>query len=422
MEPALDAKPLALNPTVAQYEKAATDLFAASRSGDHDATQRLDEGVRTGRIATSNSHRVEYSLSDAQRTIAREHGFESWTAFSNHVRGLERGPIRQFESAVDAVVTGDVPALESLLHASPGLVRARSGRVHRATLLHYVSANGVENFRQQTPPNAVTIAKVLFDAGAEADALAHAYGGHCTTMGLLVSSVHPARAGVQVALVETLLDHGAAINGPEDDGSPLATSLAFHYPDAAAALAKRHARIDHVAVAAALGREDLVRRLITDGGHPKPLTSSAVAQWARPPKDQAAHRELALVWGAEYGRTEIVNLLLQNGVDVTAKDHRAFSALHSAAFYGHVETVEALLKWNAPLETKNSYGGTVLSSTIWASVHGTLAVDYVPVVERLIAAGALIDAVTVPTGDRSIDAVLARRRANWPVDRPRPDR
>ena len=31
--------------------------------------------------------------------------------------------------------------------------------VHRATLLHYVGANGVEAYRQKTPPNATEIAR-----------------------------------------------------------------------------------------------------------------------------------------------------------------------------------------------------------------------------------------------------------------------
>jgi hypothetical protein len=102
------------------------------------------------------------------------------------------------------------------------LIRAQSARRHRATLLHYVAANGVEDFRQLTPPNAVAIAKALLEAGAEVDALANTYGGGNaqTTMNLLVSSTHPAEAGLQPALVDTLLDYGAAIDGLDNDGSP----------------------------------------------------------------------------------------------------------------------------------------------------------------------------------------------------------
>src|SRR5207244_12396288 len=82
--------------------------------------------------------------------------------------------------------------------------------VHRATLLHYVAANGVECYRQKTPQNAVEVATMLLQAGAEVDSVADLYGGQCTTMAMLVSSCHPAQAGVQVALTEGLLGFGAA--------------------------------------------------------------------------------------------------------------------------------------------------------------------------------------------------------------------
>lgn len=75
--------------------------------------------------------------------------------------------------------------------------------MHRATLLHYVAANGVEGHRQRTPANAPDVARVLLESGAEPDAVADMYGGQCTTMVLLVSSSHPAEAGVQV---DTLYD------------------------------------------------------------------------------------------------------------------------------------------------------------------------------------------------------------------------
>ena len=101
----------------------------------------------------------------------------------------ENSQVAKFESAVEAVISGDVAALRSLLGEDPELVRARSTRVthfdppvHRATLLHYVAANGVEGYRQKTPKNAVEITKALLEAGAEVDSLANLYGGKCTTM------------------------------------------------------------------------------------------------------------------------------------------------------------------------------------------------------------------------------------------------
>ena len=53
-------------------------------------------------------------------------------------------------------------------------------REHAATLLHYTSANGVEGYRQKTPPNAVEITRALLQAGAQPDALADMYGADIT--------------------------------------------------------------------------------------------------------------------------------------------------------------------------------------------------------------------------------------------------
>jgi len=61
-------------------------------------------------------------------------------------------------------VSGDTDKLRRLLYAHPQLARARSTREHRATLLHYVSANGVEGYRQLSPKNSGEIAEMLIAA------------------------------------------------------------------------------------------------------------------------------------------------------------------------------------------------------------------------------------------------------------------
>src|SRR5207302_6921648 len=127
-------------------------------------------------------------LSDSQAVIAHEYSFENWAdlvAFTKAVR-QDRSVI-QFESAVEAVISGDLATLTAMLREHPELVRARSTRRHHATLLHYIAANGVEGTRQKTPPNALEVMKILLEAGAEPDALADMYDHQCTTMSMLVS-------------------------------------------------------------------------------------------------------------------------------------------------------------------------------------------------------------------------------------------
>ena len=152
-------------------------------------------------------------LADAQFFLAREHGFLSWPKFAEQVRALENAlpPAADFEAAADAIVAGDERELSALLRKDPSLVKARSLREHHSTLLHYCSANGVEDYRQRTPQNIVAIARILLDAGAEVNAESEAYGGGSTALGLTATSVHPERAGVQISA------DGAATGSGSDD-------------------------------------------------------------------------------------------------------------------------------------------------------------------------------------------------------------
>jgi len=160
------------------------------------------------------------TLADARLLVANTYGFESWEQMASHIDAVntEHSLVSQFESAVDAVVAGDLATLASMLRENPELIRARSTRMHHSTLLHYVSANGVEDFRQKTPRNAVDVTKMLLASGADVDAENNP--GRGTTLGLVATSCHPAQAGVQIALLETLLDAGAAVDGAPGGWNP----------------------------------------------------------------------------------------------------------------------------------------------------------------------------------------------------------
>jgi ankyrin repeat protein len=311
-------------------------------------------------------------------------------------------------------VGGDLDVLRRLIAENPDLIRAHSERVHRATLLHYVAANGVEDFRQLTPPNAVAIARFLLESGAEADALAATYGNdrYQTTMNLLVSSTHPADAGVQAELVETLVDFGAAVDGLDDDSSPLMTALAFGYRDAADALVRRGARADTVIAAAAMGRVDVVGRVMVNGATLAPGTRLVGPAWFHLPSNPVAHIELAFAWACKFGRAEVAHLMLDRGVRPTAKDNSDMTALHWAAASGLTTVVDRLLAMGAPLEVENQWGGTVLNSTLHFALYIPVpGVDYAPIVERLVKAGADVSVVDpAATGNAAIDEVLRRHR------------
>jgi hypothetical protein len=107
-------------------------------------------GSRRGGIALDQRVHRAALLADTQCFIGRQHGFASWPRFSKHITKLRRSnsKISLFENAVEAIISGDIETLKNILEAEPDIIRARSTREQRSTLLHYVSANGVEDFRR----------------------------------------------------------------------------------------------------------------------------------------------------------------------------------------------------------------------------------------------------------------------------------
>jgi hypothetical protein len=146
-----------------------------------------------------------FTLDDARQTIAREYGFADW---SDVERRGANPPDQGFELAEDTLLSADVEKLRGLLSSDPSLVHRRSTFGHRSTLLHYVGSNGVETHRQRVPLNLAEITRLLIEAGADVNATANMYGGS-TALGLLVTSDHPAKAGVTADVLNVLEGAGA---------------------------------------------------------------------------------------------------------------------------------------------------------------------------------------------------------------------
>jgi ankyrin repeat protein len=342
----------------ARYEEQAEALLAAHQAGDpfalatfHRCHPRFLDPVVTWKpraVAPGEIAAAALELGDSRLAVARGYSFRDWAALVQLVEEVGRpgSPVRAFELAVEAVITGDLVALERALAADPGLVRARSTRVtchapavHRATLLHYLAANGTEGYRQRSPANAVAVARLLLGAGAEVDALAGLYGGECPTLTLLVSSSPPREAGVQVMLTETLLDFGAAIDGAGESPwrSPLRTALVFGFVDVAEVLVRRGAHVNTVVLAAGLGHSAEVARLL----------SSASPE----------ERHGALALAAQLGQAEVVGHLLEAGEDPDRFNPAGFHAhgtpLHQAARAGHLAVVRLLVERGARLDLRD---------------------------------------------------------------------
>lgn len=384
----MDAKPLPSRPNLEQYKKQAKTLVKACK-GDPDAIaatrsnwpelKDLDDAEVTKLIrqyhvrVSKRAEDAELTLADAQLILARAHAFESWPKFSHHLEALARAnsPASIFEEAADAVVNGDTKTLKALLEQDPKLARARSERTHGATLLHYVSANGVEDYRQKTPPNAVEIAQILIEAGADVNAYSDSYGGKDTPLALTATSVHPANAGVMIPLLDTLLAAGATI-GDKDVNACLANGR----PQSARHLADRGAPLD-LEGGCGLGRLDLVKSLFQSVDDPQV--------------------KAGFMWACEYGHTEVVAFLAEQGFDIGTL-YGGMTGFHWAVIGGQLPIVELLVGLKAPLEIKNGYGGTVLDNALWAVVNsspvcrwGAGEVAWAAILRALVAAGAKTD-------------------------------
>jgi ankyrin repeat protein len=407
-----DAIPLPPHPHLDQYKKLARDLQHACTSPDAGAfrewatrwletlarlqgwdaaspdrrleiereTERMTQRWQTFRSALER--RARCLLVDAQFFVAREHGFASWPKFAAHVQTLTRSgtAVSNFEAAVEAIVAGDAATLRRLLRAHPELAHARSTREHQSTLLHYVSANGVEDFRQKTPSNIVEITRILLDAGVDVNATSNAYGGGSTALGLAATSLHPQRAGVQIALLEALLENGAKIEqgAAMDDGAAITGCLANGQPEAAAYLVSRGA-VMNLEGAAGLGRLDVVRTFFDESG-------------ALVPDVAREQFERAFLYACGYGRLDVARFLLERGIDPNGS-RGGETGLHWASLGPHPEIARLLLERRAALDVRDDvHKGTPLDWALfaWTRAEGQWRERGYELVALLLQAGAKV--------------------------------
>ena len=147
--------------------------------------------------------------------------------------------------------------------------------------------------------------------------------------------------------------------------------------EAAEFLAHRGALLDLEGVAG-VGRLDLVRSFFDEDGSLKANATKA-------------QMESGFLWACEYGRNDVVDFLLQRGADVRAQSNTGLTGLHWAVVGGKLATIKLLLERGAPLDARNVYGATAFSQALWSAFNGDAGIDYVPVIEMLVDAGAKVE-------------------------------
>lgn len=334
----MPVKPLPGSPSLAHLKYQAKDLLKEHAVRDARAAQRMREfHPNFSKQSDAEIFAAQLSLSDAQLTIAREHGFPSWTRLKHYIEKPtladrldlahhERIEDPTFRRAVETLDAGDVARLRSYLVRHPELshqhVVFEGGNYFRKpTLLEFVAENPIR--RGKLPQNIVDVAKTIIDAGVDQTALDQ-------TLMLVATGMVPRQCGVQIALIDLLCAHGA-------DPSTALHAAALHGEfQALNALLARGAKVD-LPVAAARGRTEEARELL--------------------PRANASERHLALSLAADHGHAEIVRLLLDAGEDPNRYNqpggHSHSTPLHQAAGAGHEAVVRLLVERGARLDMKD---------------------------------------------------------------------
>ena len=162
--------------------------------------------------------------------------------------------------------------------------------------------------------------------------------------------------------------------------------------------------------------EETVQGLLAgDFSHLAPLFEGAggspcpIIQWHEAGRfaDEPQALDEAFTCACFNGCVEVAEYLLARGVLLSGGAGTGLNAFHWAANRGQLEIVKLLIRHHAPLESRNSHGGTVLGGTIWAAMHETKA-THPEIVEALLEAGAKVGEAEFPSGDSQIDAIFRR--------------
>ena len=257
-----------------------------------------------------------------------------------------------FREAVAAIDAGDIQTLEHLITANPALVRERlaspgswlrdqvgkalDGFFQRPYLLWFVAEDPVRN--GTLPKNIAAVARAIIDAARrESDANLQEQLDYALS---LVSWSWIARErGVQLGLIDALVDAGAALDGNQNNALVNGNFAAAEH------LVKRGANLT-LSVALCLGWWNDVDLLL--------------------PTVNAKQKQFAFVLAALHGNADALRRMIAAGTDLNAPAelYSHGTPLHHAVSSGSLESVKVMVEAGANMNAVDTaWGGTPLG---WA--------------------------------------------------------
>ena len=257
-----------------------------------------------------------------------------------------------FLQAIAAVDSGNIPALKDLITAHPRLITDRlnypSGDYFDSPyLLWFIADNPIRN--EKLPVNIVEVTALLI-AEIKKHAPDTVQKQLDYALGLVTTGRTPREFGVQIQLMDVLIDAGATPGG----GSG---ALAHGNIEAAAHLIKRGGKLTLTTAVGLNWMDDVVR-----------LASSATDD----------EKLAALTMAAFQGKTDMVAYLLRLGVDPNDYPkngtgfHTHATPLHQAVCSRSLDSVKLLVEAGARLDlTDKAYGGTPSGWAIYMQTEDT---------------------------------------------------
>ena len=244
-----------------------------------------------------------------------------------------------FREGVELIDAGNLSSLERQLNEHPKLVSKRlnlpkGGYFKDPYLLWFVADNPIRH--EKLPSNICDITRLIIQH-AHMNAPESFQQQIDYTLGLVVTGRIPRECGVQIELIDLLIDAGAVPGIGHG-------ALAHGNIDAAKRLIERGGELT-LATAICLDRTNDIDRLI------KEATSADLL--------------VALIAAAFYGKSEMIKRLIDQGVNVngyldsSSGFHYHATALHQAVYSGSIDAVKILVEAGANLYAEdNIYHGT----------------------------------------------------------------
>jgi ankyrin repeat protein len=339
------------------YEGRADGLLASAQDGTPEALARFEgEGA-------------ELTPAGARASLARRHGFETWSAFKRHVGSLDEAgdPFLRAYRAIEGNADG---TLRQLLQRFPELARANG-----------TNGNALINMAFDVPS-----LKVLLEAGADA-AHPNAHGW---------TPLHQAAYGNAPDRARVLLEAGAPadVSARGAGGTPLVVALFWGHHEVVDVLLAAGRRPDNLRVAAGTGDVERIRSLVGDGGEVSEAAGAlrgfyrphgGFPVWT-PTEDAQEILDEALSWAARSDRVDALSELVARGARVEADVYRG-TALIWAAAVDRAAAIERLVELGADVNQQATFGGPTHGEKVTALQIAAQAGNRAAV-EALLDAGA----------------------------------